>query len=172
VLLLSLVPSSKTVHFVVPSVTHSYLQCWSLCLLCDQNVPIFLVTFHKTVDDTSVNCHDLNCYIFAVCSLSSAKRNTFMFWQHYYNIPNMVPPVPWTVPAWQQSAPKYGSQFGPLYILCTKEFPAALHMRDQYIERWFLTIYCFLWWLTNEVQDMGVSGFWNIFLLLLRLFAL
>jgi len=39
-------------------------------------------------------CHDFNYYIFAVCSLSSAKRNTFMLWQHYYNLPNMVPPVP------------------------------------------------------------------------------
>jgi len=54
---------------------------------CDQNVLIFLVQFHKTVDGTSVNCDDFNWCIFAVRLLLSAKRNTFVLLQHYYNLP-------------------------------------------------------------------------------------
>jgi hypothetical protein len=112
--------------------------------------------FHKTVDGTSVNCHDFNCCIFAVCLLLSAKRNTFMLWQHYYNLPNTVPPVPWTVP-W--SATMYCALFGPLYILSIKEFPAAAQMRDQHTERRFYTVYFTHWWLTSKVLNMGSSGF-------------
>jgi len=82
-----------------------------------------------------------NFCIIAVCLLLSGRINTFMLWQHCCNLRNTESPVPCTVPAYQQAATTYCAQFGPLYILCTKEFPAALQTRDQYIEQRFYTIY-------------------------------
>ena len=47
-----------------------------------------------------------------------------------------IPVLPQTSPTYQQAAPTYCAQFGPLYIFYTEESPlAVLNARVQYIKQ-------------------------------------